>query len=260
MTIFDTTHGIGKAALRVLRARPRLVLFPLLTVAVNLTLVLILLPGLNDPTDGLTLALLYFLGHGVAVFFTAALTCEALRALRGQSTSLAGGVGCAASRIGALAAYAAIESSVGIALRAVGRVGSPHLGSWVKMLLGDTWSLLSYLSLPVLIAERRGSYESLLRSSELMRRTWAETTISEFGFRLLCAHLVIGLIFICLVLARLINEPLVLAIAITLFLAGVMVVTTLQAIYRAALYIFAAEGVVPDDFDTPEMHAVWRVK
>lgn len=257
-TIFDTPLCIGKASLRVLRARPRLVLFPLLAIAVNLTLLLMLLPGLDDPGDGVTLALVYFLGHGVAVFFTAGLTCEALRALRGQPTSLAGGLGCAASRIGAVATYAAIESTVGLALRAVARIRP--VGGLLKMLLGDTWSLLSYLSLPVLIAERRGGYDSLRRSSELMRKTLAETAISEFGLRLLCIHLVVAMIVICLILARLINEPFALVITIALFLTSVMVVATLQAIYRAALYIFAAEGVVPDDFDTPEMHAVWRVK
>lgn len=260
MTIFETTHSIGKAALRVLRARPRLVLFPLLAVAVNLTLVLMLLPGLREPEDGITLALIYFLGHGVVIFFTAGLTCEALRALRGQPTSLAGGLGCASSRIGALVAYAAIESTVGLVVRAVSRIGPRFVGRWLKMLLGDAWALLSYLSMPVLIAERRGSYDSLLRSSELMRRTWGETAISEFGFRLLCTHLVIALVIICLIVARLINQPFAVVVAILLFLSGVMIIATLQAIYRAALYIFAAEGVVPDDFDTPEMHAVWRVK
>jgi hypothetical protein len=260
MTIFDTTHGIGKASLRVLRARPRLVLFPLLAIAVNLTLLLMLLPGLREPEDGVALALVYFLGHGVAIFFTAGLTCEALRALRGQPTSLAGGLGSAALRIGALVAYAAIESTVGLALRALGRFGPTSLGNWLKMLLGDAWSLLSYLSLPVLIAERRGCYDSLLRSSELMRRTWGETATSELGFRLLCIHLLVVLIVICLILAGFINEPFVLAIALALLLSGVMVVATLHTIYRAALYIFAAEGVVPDAFDSPEMHTIWRVK
>jgi hypothetical protein len=260
MTIFDTTFGIGKSSLRVLRARPRLVLFPLLAIAVNLALVLMLLPGLDDPEDGLTLAAIYFLGHGVAVFFTAGLTCEALRALRGQPTSLAGGLGCAVSRLGAIAAYAAIESTVGLVLRLVGRVGPRPLGRWLMLLLGDVWSLLSYLGLPVLVAERRGGYDSLRRSSELMRKTWGETAVSEYGFRLLTIHLVVVLIVICVILARLINEPFAVVVAIALFLTGVMVVATLQAIYRVALYIFAAEGVVPDDFDTPEMHAVWRVK
>jgi hypothetical protein len=71
---------------------------------------------------------------------------------------------------------------------------------------------------------------------------------------------VVGFFFICLILARAIDQPFALAIAIALVLACVMVVATLQAIYRAALYIFAAEGVIPDQFDPPEMHAVWRVK
>jgi Family of unknown function (DUF6159) len=259
MSVFDTPMCIGKATLRVLRGRPRLVLFPLLAVAGNLTLLLMLFPDLDRPWDGMTLALLYFLGHGVASFFSAGLTCEALRALRGQPISLAGGLGCAASRLGAIAAYAVIESTVGLVLRAVERIGPRPVGSWLKMLLGDTWSLLSYLALPVLIAERRGGYDSLRRSSELMRRTWCHTAVSEFGVRLLGTHLVVVLIGICLLLARVIKDPFALAVVIGLFLASVMVVATLHAIYRAALYIFAAEGAVPDEFDTPEIHAVWRV-
>ena len=258
MTIFATTLGISKASLRVLRAQPRLLLFPLLAIAVDLTLVLMLVPGLDDPEDGLTLALLYFLVHGVAVFFSAGLVCEALRALRGESISLAGGLGCAASRFRAIVAYAIIESTVGLVLGALARGGRP--GRWLKMLLGGAWTLVSYLGLPVLIAERRGGYDSLRRSGALLRQTWGETAVSELGFRVLLVHLMIAALIVCLLLARLINQPFALALAIALFLVGVMTIATLQSIYRAALYIFAAEGVVPDGFDTPEMHAVWRVK
>jgi hypothetical protein len=258
MTIFATTLGISKASLRVLRAQPRLLLFPALGIAVNVTILLLLLPGLDDPEDGLMLALAYFLAHGVAVFFSAGLVCEALRALRGQPISLAGGLGCSASRLRAIAAYSIIESTIGLVLGALARGGRP--GRWLKMLLGGAWSLVSYLGLPVMIAERRGGYDSLRRSGELLRQTWGETAVSELGFRVLLVHMVIAALVICLILARLINQPFALVLAISLFLAGVMVVATLQAIYRAALYIFAAEGVVPDGFDTPEMHAVWRVK
>ncbi|HKE13259.1 MAG TPA: DUF6159 family protein [Kofleriaceae bacterium] len=258
MTIFATTLGIGKASLRVLRAQPRLMLFPALAIAVNLTLLLLLLPGLDDPADGLALALVYFLGHGVAVFFSAGLVSEALRALRGDSISLAGGLGCAAARFRAIAAYSIIESTVGLVLGALARGGRP--GRWLKMLLGGAWSLFSYLGLPVLIAERRGGYDSLRRSGELLRQTWGETAVSELGFRVLLVHMMIVLLIVCVIIARLVNESFALVLAIALVLAGVMVAATLQAIYRAALYIFAAEGVVPDGFDTPEMHAVWHVK
>ncbi len=126
--------------------------------------------------------------------------------------------------------------------------------------MGGAWALLSYLALPVLIAERRGGYDSLRRSGELLRRTWGETALSELGFRILIVYFVIIVLIICLLLARLIDEPLAAAVAIALVLAFAVVASTLQAIYRAALYIYAAEGVVPDEFDTPDMHAVWHVK
>lgn len=32
-----------------------------------------------------------------------------------------------------------------------------------------------------------------------------------------------------------------------------------EAIYRAALYVFASEGVVPEPFDGAELHAIWHV-
>jgi Family of unknown function (DUF6159) len=256
--VFTTTLGITKASLRVLRARPRLMLFPLLGFAATLSLLILLLPGLDEPADGFVLALVYFLVHGVAVFFSAALTCEALRALRGQPISVAGGLGCAASRVKAIAGYAAIESTVGLMLGVLGRWRSTRwLANWV---LGSAWSLVSYLALPVLIAERRGGYASLRRSSELFRQTWGETALSELGFRILVVHFLLLLIAICLIIARIIDEPLAVLIAVALLIGFAVVAGTLQAIYRVALYIFAAEGVIPEEFDTPEMHALWRVK
>ncbi len=249
MNIFATSLGITRASLRVLRAQPKLTLFPLLGFGTVLTLLLLLLPALEDPADGLVLALVYFLLHGVSVFFSAALVCEALRALRGQPISLAGGLGCAASRAGSLAAYASIESTIGLFLGALARGG--RKARWLEQMLGGAWTLVSYLALPVLIAERRGGYDSLRRSSELFRRTWGETALSELGFRILVVYFLIAVLVICLLLARLIDEPVAAAVAIALVLAFAVVASTLQAIYRAALYIYAAEGVVPEEFDTP---------
>jgi len=38
------------------------------------------------------------------------------------------------------------------------------------------------------------------------------------------------------------------------------VINSLEAIYRAALYVFAAEGVVPEPFGGPELEDIWQVK
>jgi len=42
--------------------------------------------------------------------------------------------------------------------------------------------------------------------------------------------------------------------------AAVGVIGALEAIYRAALYVFASEGVVPEPFGGPEIDAIWQVK
>jgi Family of unknown function (DUF6159) len=259
MTIFATTAGISKASLRLLRAHPRLMAFPALGFAASLTVLLTFLPDLEEPGDGIMLALVYFLVHGIMVFCSAGLVCEALRALRGQPISVSGGLGAAAARASALAAYSAIECTIGMFLSALGRRGraARWLAEWV---LGGAWSLVSYLALPVLMAERRGGYDSLRRSGELLRRIWGETALSEFGFRTLVIHVGIALLLVCLLIARLIDGPVAVVVGIVLVLAFAVIAASLQAIYRAALYIFAAEGVVPDEFDTPDMHAVWRVK
>lgn len=259
MTAFSTVVGITRASLRVLRAQPRLALFPLLGFATTGGLLVLFLPGLGDPVSWLVLAFLYFAVHGVAVFFSAALVSEALRALRGESISVAGGLDCATSRIGALAGYAAIESTVGLVLGALARPG--RSARWVaRGIFGTAWSLVSYLVLPVLIAERRGAYASLRRSGELFRHTWGETTLSEIGFRIATVHLLVAVIVVCLLIARLVADPVAVALAILFIVGFAVLACTLQAIYRAALYIFAAEGVVADEFDTLDMHEVWRVK
>jgi len=38
------------------------------------------------------------------------------------------------------------------------------------------------------------------------------------------------------------------------------VIASLEAIYRAALYVFAAEGVVPEPFGGPELEDIWQVR
>ena len=75
------------------------------------------------------------------------------------------------------------------------------------------------------------------------------------------AHLSLVLLVVCLWLLYLFGDS---ALAVILLVGGgiaaIVVLGTLEAIYRAALYVFAAEGVVPDAFSTPALDDIWRVK
>ena len=112
-----------------------------------------------------------------------------------------------------------------------------------------------------MVQERRGGVASLRRSGELFRRTWGETALSEVGVRVVAAHVVTVLVILAIVLIRLFGDSrLVVLGLIAGATAVVCVVSALEAIYRAALYVFAAEGVVPEPFGGPELEEIWQVK
>ena len=46
----------------------------------------------------------------------------------------------------------------------------------------------------------------------------------------------------------------------TLLGLAVLGLHTLETIYRAALYVFATEGVVPSRFDDPDLDEIWCVR
>jgi hypothetical protein len=112
-----------------------------------------------------------------------------------------------------------------------------------------------------MVQERRGGIPSLKRSGELFRRTWGETALSEVGVRVLMAHITFVLLVVVVLLIHLFGESLfTLLLVLGLVTAAFGVIRSLEAIYRAALYVFAAEGVVPEPFGGPELEDVWQVK
>jgi hypothetical protein len=219
--------------------------------------------GRSAPTDDevpwLVVLVFGFMAHTVHVF-TAALTCEALKALRGEPPSIANGMTTASQRAAAIVSFAAVTSTIGFLLAVMGRSSRVAL-QIARTLIGTAWSLATYLAIPVMVQERRGGVTSLRRSGMLFRRTWGETALSEVGVRVLTVHLTLLLVVISLVLIEVLGESLLtLLIVMTLVAAVFGVVGCLEAIYRAALYVFASEGVVPAPFGGPELDAIWQVK
>jgi Family of unknown function (DUF6159) len=262
MNAFKTSLEISRASYRVLRNHRRLMWFPALSVAAMAGLFAVVFP-LHVPVSdhgGATvtwgLIAFYVLANAIGVFFSAGLTCESLRALRGQDTSVTAGLGCAAARWRSVASLAMIGATVGAALGALGR---RDRGA-IRHLAGLGWTLLSYLALPVMIAERRGGYESLIRSSRLLRQTWGETALGELALRVISVQGVLVIAVLAALLSDWLGDRMVFVVALAALVGLFLALEALQTIYRCALYIFAAEGVVPGEFDTPEMHAIWKVK
>lgn len=263
MTVFKAIVLLTKASWHVLRRHPTLIWFPILSVFATFVLLALvgpLLPMLEDLPWIAVLAVM-FLVHVVQVFFSVGLTSEALKALRGDQTiTIGGGLATAMGRGPAIVSLAAVTATFGFVLEIMGRSNNGAL-RLARALFGTGWSLVTYLAVPVMVQERRGGIPSLRRSGDLFRRTWGETTLSEVGLRVLTQWLVIMLVIVSVLLLHLFGKSLFAVLLIlSITCAAVGVIGSLEAIYRAALYVFASEGVVPEPFASAELDAIWRTK
>jgi hypothetical protein len=261
MTVLTAIVELSRASWRVLRRYPVLVWFPILSlVAMFAALALVLphLPALDESWVAVVVVVL--VAHLIHTFFAVGLTGEALKALRGEPPSVRAGVATAIARLPAIVSMTAITGTFGAMLALLGRSRNLAI-RLARSVVGTAWSLATYLAIPVMVQEGRGGMPSLRRSGVLFRRTWGETALSEVGVRVLTARLALVLVLVLVVLVKLLGNSLFTVLVVVAVLGLFIGVTgALEAIYRAALYVFASEGVVPEPFGGPELDAIWRTK
>jgi hypothetical protein len=265
MSAFSRSWNLIKAAWGVLRADKELIVFPiisavgaiLVTVAFAVPEFLLYSAGGNQTLGYVLLFLFYLVQYTVIFFANSALVGAAMIRLRGGDPTLSDGFRVAFSRFGAIFGYALIAATVGLILQALSKRGT--LSNIVRSLVGMAWNLATYLVVPVLVVENVGPIEAIKRSANLLRRTWGEQIVGGAGM---------GLIFFLLVLlttvlagvgvflgASLNSTALIIAciiIAVLAYLILALLSSTLGGIYSAAVYRYAAEGQIGEQF-APEL-------
>jgi hypothetical protein len=210
--------------------------------------------------------LFYFLNYFVIVFFNTALVSCAIIRFRGGDPTVMDGLQAAGARLPQIAAWALLAATVGIILRAIEeRAGA--VGKIVTGILGLVWSVVTYLVVPVLAVEKLGPIEALKRSSQLLLNCWGEGLVGNLGLRLIGFLLMLPGFFVILlaVYAGFATQSLI--VGIGLGLSGVIylvilsiVLSALEQIFVAGLYIYAAEHRVPDGFDEDLLRTAFRRK
>jgi hypothetical protein len=174
----------------------------------------------------------------VSQFFTGVLIAGANERLEGGDPTFSSAFAKARTRIGSLTGWAVINATVGMVLQAI-RERAGILGPVVAWLGGAAWTIITWLTVPVIIVEGLGPIEAIKRSAHLLKATWGENLIAQIGlgalgFVLMLPGLIVfGLLWLI--------SPFVTIVGI--FLWSVLVGTlmaALGAIYRTALYRFAA--------------------
>ena len=134
-------------------------------------------------------------------------------------------------------------------------------------LIGFAWNIATYLVVPVLVVEEVGPVEAIKRSAGLLRKTWGEQLVGNFGlgavFGLITVLMIVLMIPLIVVAAALENFVLIIGV-IVLFVMGFVLLglvnSALSGIYAAAVYNYAANGKTGDFFDPAIIKNAFRSK
>jgi len=196
----------------------------------------------------------YLVGAYVTIFFQAALIHAADERLRGGDPTLGSAIAGAASRAGRILPWAIISATVSTILRSL-QERSGLVGRLVLGLVGLSWTLVTFLVLPILVLEGTGVKDALGRSASAFKRTWGENVVGNAGIG------VVGGIaaFLGLVVAFPIvmfgidadSAPLIvggIALAVIWVLVVSAVSAALTGVFQTALYHYAIVGHEPEGF------------
>jgi Family of unknown function (DUF6159) len=266
------SHGwdLAKQSWRVLMLDKELLLFPLFSgIACLVVLASFAIPlwstgytdtvlneeaPAQDVTSWILLFCFYAVNYFVIVFFNSALISCAIIRFRGGDPTVSDGFRAAGKRLPVIFAWSLVSATVGVLLKAI-ESRSERAGQIISSLLGIGWSIATYFVVPVLVVENVGPVDAVKRSWAVIKKTWGESIGANFG---------IGFItFLCSLAcfvpifggAFLIGNGMVAAGggAIVLGIIGLMLVSlvssALNSIILAALYLYAADHEVPEQFD-----------
>lgn len=214
----------------------------------------------------------YFTSYFVIIFFNSALVYAAHFRLAGGDPNVRTGLNGAMKHIPAILVWSLISAAVGLILKILSNMARERggIGAIVARivigLLGAAWTMLTYFVVPLIVIEGQGFTQSFRGSLSLFRRTWGEQVIGNFGLGLaaMLAFLVAGLALAALfavfsVLGTIgIGVWFVIAIATVGTLA--LIFATLDGIYKAALYRYAATGEVPVLMPAEVVREGWRTQ
>jgi hypothetical protein len=251
-----------------LRKHRGLLVFPVLSsMAVLLLLASFVLPmgGMDtlaaqaEPTynQKALFVLFYLCQCFVMFFFNAALIGAIMMQLDGETPTVSGGLRIAASKVGPIFVYSLIAATVGLILHLL-RERLGFVERLVVGLIGVSWTLATYLVVPVLVFRQQcGPIEAILESAELFKKTWGEGVMGATGLGVVFAiiFLVEALCGIALIsFARSVTDGAFLVVLLEIILVGVVALTvlvqvTLSGIYHVALFRYANGFSAVSGFD-----------
>ncbi len=196
----------------------------------------------------------YVVNYFVIIFFNSALVACAIIRFKGGNPTLGDGLSAATARFPQILGWALVAATVGLILRAI-ESRSETIGRIVAGVIGMAWTAVTYFVVPVIVVEKTGPIGAIKRSTAVLKKTWGEALTANFGIGIITFFVsLLAFVPIVLGIAALVAGNVVLGIialvgGVVLLLLISLVSSALHAIIIGALYLYAAEGSVPEHFD-----------
>ena len=259
---FSRTFQMIKESSIVLRKDKEILLFPFLSLFCGTTLLTIAGAFLfYDPLFEIissnqiswfgTFILIYIgITFSSTFFHVGLLACANIR-LNGGDPRFIDGIEIARKNIKKIFVWSLITASIGMIVRVIGAKFG-HVGELASYGALFAWNVTSFLALPVMIFEKKGIKESLFRSARLLKDTWGENITSQFAFSAIL-YLILFLpgLFFALTWARPFGPEViqtVLAVNVIIVIGIAIVITSIEGIFKAALYQYATTGKIPSAY------------
>lgn len=270
---------LTKASWTLLRRHKSLIAFPILgTVFAVIAALLLFAPGFAiyavDQKASWAMIpfglLAAYAATFFAIFFSVALASCTAKAIDGQPVTVSSGITDARARVGVIAVWALVQLTVGLLLNAIqsflnDKGGGALVAGLVRGLAGFAWALATFFVIPVIALEGLTPKAAVKKSIGVIKERWGESVVGN------AAVGIIGLPFILLSLlsfagmigAQKTSVAAAIAFAVigaVLFFIGMLLTSSLQAVFRVVLFRYAQDGSVPAGWDESALAAAFRPK
>jgi hypothetical protein len=220
--------------------------------------------AVGDATMWVVLFLFYFCCYFVIVFFNTGLVACALSVIGGEQVGVGFGISFAMRRLPQILGWALVSAVIGVLLNTLER-SSKKAAALVAMILGMTWSALTYFVVPIIVVEAVGPIEAVKRSIGALRRTWGTALVGVFSMGLLAVLIGMPIFSLLALLFMSATAAKSTAFAIILFALGILVLTIIvaatsaaDAVFKAYLYCYAHGDDQLGGIDTSEFAAAFQ--
>jgi hypothetical protein len=201
----------------------------------------------------------------VGVYFSVGLAACADKIFRGQDAGVADGLAVANERLAQICGWAALSTAISLVIGLLESRGG-IFGEIAGRLIGAAWSLVTFISVPVIAIEGTGPLDTLKRSASLFRQRWGQQITGNIAIG--GAVFLLGLLpAIVLIVAGIavwssaaVAGGALVVIGALVLCVALLISKALSGIFGVALYRYAIDGQVLGGFTQEDLESAVRQK